>query len=193
MAADSWYVLQVSDGREQRALDDLKRMGYPAFAPQRVMLERKSAKWRKVKRLLLPGYVFLNLDLCAQAYYAIRRMSSVIRFLGAAMPETVPPEEMRHMFLHQFLQDEVFVWDVSEGHLEGDRLIIDTGPLVGREDAITSYDKRQQRATVTFTVLGKPHEADLAVMITSSPKAPAGDSSPAAEEGEQGAEQTPES
>lgn len=189
MRLSDWYVLQTLTGKEQHVLDDLARMGYKAFTPMRIMLERKDGKWQEVRHRLFPGYVFLRLKMCARDYYAIKQLGGVIRFLGAGMPETVPSGEMRHMFL----EDADIPWGVSEGHLEGDALVIDTGPLLGWEKAIASYDKRQNRATVTFTVLGETQTIDLAVRIKSSSKGQADDASPPEPESDQSQEEAPES
>lgn len=188
MRLSDWYVLQTKSGREKDVLAALKRRDYQAFVPMRTMLERKDGKLQEVKHLLIPGYVFLKLTLCAHAYYAIKQMNGVIKFLGTGMPETVPQAEVRHMLL----EDDGIHWSISEGHLEGDALVIDSGPLLEWQDVIQNYDKRQNRATITFTVLGKTHEIDLAVRIKSSSKGKTDDASPPSPGSEQIEEEAPE-
>lgn len=183
-----WYVLQTITGKETEIIKALDRDGIRAFSPSRAMLERRSGAWKLIPRRMLPGYVFVALNMSVRAYHTIRATPGVLRFLGEGMPQTVPDSEMRLMLA---LHNDGEPWGLSEGHMTDSGLVIDTGPLVGWEDRIEALDARRYRAKVALTVLGNSEMVELAVTTKGNPLTQPGDASPEDDEGEQTEDEAP--
>lgn len=178
-----WYVLQAHTGKELDAVNDLRKKGFEAFTPSRIMLEQRGKMLKEVERLMLTGYVFVGLQMSVRAYTAVRNVGGVMGFLGATMPETVPPDEMERMLI---LGNGGKPWGISEG--DADK--VTRGPLKGREDWITKVDARRYRATVAITVLGESKTIELALKPNKQAAETPGDTSPIEEAADQ-TEDTP--
>lgn len=176
--AVDWYVLQAHTGKEQDIVSALRELGFEAFTPSRIMLELRGKTFKEVERLMLTGYIFVSLQMSVRAYTAIRNVSGVMCFLGATMPETVPPDEMERMLI---LGNGGEPWGISEG--DADK--VTKGPLKGREDWITKVDARRYRATVAITVLGECKTIELALRPNKQAAETPGDTSPVEEAADQ--------
>ena len=176
--AVDWYVLQTMTGKELDVVSDLRDLGYEAFTPSRIMLEQHGKVWKETERLMLTGYVFVGLRMSVRAYTSVRHADGVIRFLGAGMPETVPPNEMKRMLL---LSNGGEPWGVSVGDADE----VTSGPLKGHEDWIVKVDARRCRVTVAITVLGEQKTIELALKPNKQAAEPSGDTSPNEEAADQ--------
>lgn len=170
-----WYVLQTLTGTERDAVNELRKLGFEAFSPSRTMLEQHGKAWKEVERTMIAGYVFVGLHMSVRAYTAIKAINGIIRFLGSNMPETVPNDQMARMFI---LANDGQPWGVSEGRKVDDALVIDEGPLKGREDWIRTNDARRHRAKVEIAVLGESKTIELALKVTNRQADATGDTSP---------------
>lgn len=176
-----WYAIQVRTGKENEVSDAIVAQGYETCLPMRVMIERRSGKWTQVKRNMLQGYALARLDMSVKAYSTLRAIDGVIRFLGTTMPESIPDDQMEHMMI---LANGGNPWEPSAGHMDGNKLVIDSGPLSGHEDWIAELDARRKRVKVEVSLLKEPVSIELAIEVTGKQAEPEGDSSPAAETAE---------
>ncbi|NCB52456.1 MAG: antiterminator LoaP [Clostridia bacterium] len=158
----SWYVLHVRTGAELSIKDELTRKTYKAAAPAEMRAERRNGQWQLQKRLLLPGYIFVNVDLSDRDYYIIRDIPGVIRFLGTACPEPIRRDEEDYIL---WLANEDAPLSPSRLLMEGGRARVLSGPLRGREGTIVRINRRQRRAVLAITMAGYPKEISLSVDI----------------------------
>lgn len=176
-----WYALQVRTGKEDEVSAAVIKAGHETCLPMRVMIERRSGKWTKVKRNMLQGYALVRLDMSVSAYNQIKAIDGVIHFLGTNMPESIPDSQMANMLA---LANGGDPWKPSAGHMDGKTLVIDSGPLAGHEDWIIELDARRKRAKVQFNLLKNPVSIELAIEVTGRQEEPEGDASPAEETAE---------
>lgn len=155
----SLYVLHVQTGNELKIHRELRRQKLEAYVPEENALLRKDGKWQEVRRILMPGYVFISLELSAQLYYKVRAVPGVIRFLGSP-PEPVSEQEQQHM---EWLLNDGEVIEPSEGIIKNGRVVITSGKLAGMEGQILHFNRRQKRATALVSIFGKRHEVTLSV------------------------------
>ena len=77
------YVLHVMSGMELAVQERLKCEGLTeTIIPMEERLERFRGDWITRKRLLMPGYVFVYLEMNTDQYYKAWNIPGVIRFLG---------------------------------------------------------------------------------------------------------------
>lgn len=152
------YVLHVQTGQEMAIRDELRRMYFGAMVPREIALERKNGKEIQRERTLFQGYVFVDMAMDLKAYYKIKGIPHVIRFLGDKQPTELSRKEA-----------EYITWLASGGkplqpsELDQDGAVM-TGPLKGHEPEIVSVNTRAKRAKVRITLAGEPHEISLSVV-----------------------------
>lgn len=163
-----WYALHVRTGEEldvKKAIE--KKVGCMALVPQRTLKERKKGFWHKVTRTVFPGYVFIKTDMEPKTYYKISRIPSLISILGKDREkfkgvEDIPEEEMQVVF--RFAD-----CSISDVYIEGEKVIVASGPLKGYEGQIVKIDKRRFRAKVNISLMGEPRLVELGInFITKS-------------------------
>lgn len=158
------YVLHVASGMELTVKERLEREGYSSndvIVPTEERLERCRGEWIKRNRLLMPGYVFVYVDLSIQNYYKIRKVPGVLRFLGSDKPSALSEAERMQLFW-LYGEGGVFkpsvIRDCPQGRIE----IID-GPLVGHEEAIVKLDRHRRKVKVRMPFAGESLVFNLSV------------------------------
>lgn len=152
---EKWYVLYVQTDKEQLLCQRLNRQKeFSAIFPQWEYYRRdKDEVWTKG---LFPGYVFVK-TMCSQSdfeskLYSMEIKDKVYRNLKYENMAKEPvsalrPEEIQ---LLNFLLDKDGILRMSKGRLVGNRIIIDSGPLLPFADYITKYDKRNRLVTLSL-------------------------------------------
>lgn len=159
-----WYVLQVKTGEELRVKDELKRLGYIAFAPRESRLIRQGGKWIEKEYILFPSYVFVNVAYDADNYYRIKSVVHVIRFLStgnAPSPLT-------------YLEAEwIKVLGYGDAAIEPSDVIIDddgnvnivNGILNNFSNRLIKFDRHKKKATFKLTICGEEKSLNLSVKV----------------------------
>ena len=98
-----WYILHVFTGYEKKvctALEQkirefhLENKVHKVLVPEEDVVEVKNNKRSEKRRKMFPGYVFVNMDKDDDAWYQIRRINGVSKFVGAGFPEPLPEKDV---------------------------------------------------------------------------------------------------
>lgn len=156
------YVLQIRPGYEEAAVRLIADKGYTAMCPTEEIYIRFQGQWHKRLKLVFTQYIFVECELTDEAYYNIKSVSGVVRFLGFGNPEALRADEQEYIRL---LWNKGKPIEASKVYttLSGDKMVL-SGILREYRDNIVSLDLRQRRAKVSVTLLGKPHTITLPVL-----------------------------
>lgn len=164
-----WYVAQVRAGQEARTLDLCRQLISPevmkeSFIPEYEAPHKVRGEWKLVKRLLFPGYLFFVTDDAAALHQAFSRVPANVRILGAGDDTFCPlTDEERDWFL-SFMDGEHVV-RMSEGIIEGDKITVTRGPLMGFEGDIRRIDRHKRRAYINVSLFGRTVSASVGLEI----------------------------
>ena len=156
------YVLQVKPGYEESAAKMLKLRGFNAMCPVAESIYRSGGQWHKRQKLVFTQYIFVECRLTDEAYYNIKSVSGVVRFLGFGKPEPLPPDEALYI---KFLHNGDKIIEASKVYVTGtgEKMIL-SGLLREYTHSIVSLDLRQRRARVAVTLHGERHVITLPVI-----------------------------
>ena len=164
-----WYIVQVFRGQEKVFVERLKdACDYYVFVPKRVVLLKRKDGLKKVLEPMFPGYVFIASDLDLMSFKIFYHQSmavidgciKILKYKDDI--EAIYPHERQ--FLERFIdQDQVI--DVSHGFVDGDRIRIMDGPLVGKESLIVKIDRHKRIAWVEIALLGEQRIVELSCEI----------------------------
>lgn len=177
-----WYVLFVRSNSEARVVADFGRASLkhaPGYEFDAFYLESESyfrkgnadPEKRYIKRPLLPGYVIVETDMPAREFLGafsdyIRNSNDIYRLLRAAgCDEIALPAEERKMF--EYLYRGKRCLERSVGCMIGDRIVVDVGPLKGREGFIRHVNRHNRDAVIEMEMFGKKITARVALEIVS--------------------------
>jgi transcriptional antiterminator NusG len=170
----NWFVFYVQTGEEQIACDLLNKLLIKeesiSFIPKIKFIYKNSKFIRKELKPMFPGYVFTDSDLderifVAKAYELARFSKSIFRLLGNEGIDYMKVPEAEKNYLLGFY-DELYVADESKGFIAGDKLIVTSGPLKGRESIIKRIDRHKKRAEIELSCFGAIKRISVALEIT---------------------------
>lgn len=147
------YVLQVKPGYEETAVRLLGDKGYTAMCPTEEIYIRFGGKWHARLKLVFTQYIFVECELDNDAYYQIKSVFGVVRFLGFGKPEPLKAYDQARIRL---LWNDGRPIEASRIYTTsaGDKMIL-SGILRDYQNDIISLDMRQRRARVRVNLLNK--------------------------------------
>lgn len=156
---DEIYVLQVVGGQEEHARSLIQNIlpgdAYSeVFIPRYKKQVRRKGVWNTEEYLLTPGYLYLETDDASRANHLLRRvpaLTKLVRSAGSVLP--LAEEEMT--WLNSLTSPESRTVDTSYGFIEGDQVVVTSGPLFGQESHIVKIDRHKRLAYLEFLFLGR--------------------------------------
>ena len=164
-----WFVIWTSTSREEaciKLLDErFKKLFDRAFVPKRALSRKRGKEWKIEETALFPGYLFIDTDEdriedLAAKLRSISGFNIVLSTDGGFLPLT-PGESA---FAEQ-LYGGGGTFDTSTGIIEGDKVIIQGGPLIGLEGAITKIDRHKRRAYIELNMFGVKTKTSVSLEI----------------------------
>jgi len=171
----NWYVFYVQTGREQTACNFLNKLfdreESIAFIPQVELIFKNSKMIRKELKPMFPGYVFTDSILdeetfITQAYKYAKFSKCIFKLLGSKNIDCMKLTDDEKNFLLGFCDDD-YVTEESKGFIIGDKIIVTSGPLEGRESIIRKIDRHKRRAEIEVPFLGDIRRISVALEIIS--------------------------
>ena len=179
----NWYVIYVRSNTESSVVDALKSAfskicdgyEYDAFCPEseqyyRDKLSRLQGKTYR-KRPLFPGYVFFETnmpeDIFRKAIFdVINKSHDIIRLLsyGDRTDVALRQEERERL---EFLLKGKRCLERSVGYIEGDKIVVTGGSLIGLEGSIVKVNRHNRSADVELTMFGQKQVIKMALEIVS--------------------------
>jgi len=164
-----WVVAQVLSGKEEevrKACADMLSGDVleDIFVPRQVRLKKYKGEWRRERRPLYPGYVFMVTKDPLSLEKALIKVPGRHRLLKADdIILTVSEEEKA--FLKR-LGGSSNVVDISTGYKEGDVIKILKGPMVGLEGHIIHVDRHKRLVTINVSLFGRSVKTTLGLELT---------------------------
>ena len=167
----NWYVLFVKSRNETKICEALLRENYDAFIPMKEVIFKRAGMMERVKKIMFPSYVFVETD---EDYVTFNenlkviktRVSGIVRNLKYDNEGTAPLTEPEIQLLSRLLGKKR-VMEHSIGVIEGDRIIITEGPLMGFESQIVHIDRHKRQATLELDILGNKTTTKVSLEIIS--------------------------
>lgn len=125
------------------------------FVPRREVMKRTDGAWHKRCERLFPGNVFVQTEDPLKVQQLLRAVPTFTRMLGSAGDTFLPltPDEVTWINVHT--NAETHVVEMSEGIIEGDRVMVTSGPLKGQEASISHIDRHKRLAWVDMDMFGR--------------------------------------
>ena len=154
-----WYVVQTVAGREFavcRLIESLVEddVLQECFVPRYEVQKQFRGQWRTCTATLFPGYLIVVTDRVDELESQLRRV-----------PAFVPLERDEVAWIDAFTEKGHRTVGVSEGVIEGDRIIVLKGPLVGREGWIRKINRRKRTAYLEIEMFGRTIQTKIGLGI----------------------------
>ncbi len=161
-----WYALYTPGGTEEKVVEILKKQmsNFKFVIYKRRLRERKEGQWHMVERKMFPGYVLMKGVMTEVEWHQMRSTDASFRLLKNNDEYlTLTEEEVKMLELLD--GDEDGLVDISEIYVEGERVTVTRGALMGQEARIVKVNKRKGRAKVRIDFCGSERVIELGVEL----------------------------
>lgn len=164
-----WYVLQVPTGKEQQVIDWVASKIQDVwvgecFSPRYTVQKHLAGEWKSIQQRMFPGYVIVELKDPDSFALQLRKLDCFARLLsGDAGYVPLAPQEKE--WICSCTKQGTRVVDESEGIIEGDKVKVLSGPLVGQEALIKKVNRRKRLAFLEMSICGRPVQVKLGLSI----------------------------
>ena len=165
-----WYVMFTRTGAEERVVKFLnKKLDtslHTTFVPVKTYPLIKKGKVIRVLRNCFPGYVFIRSTSTVEVFFEtvvplVAMMKEAYIFLCYGRNKyDIVMREHEQLYLERLLNKD-FCMEESIGFIEGDRIRVTEGPMVGLESFIKRINKRKRTAVVEISIMGSVREITL--------------------------------
>jgi transcriptional antiterminator NusG len=158
-----YYVLYVTAGKEEdicRIISNcLCNDIYEPFTFKKITSFKRGKVIRRVTRVIFPGYVFIKTCLTESDFFIkmicfVRNTNHIIRILNYGSNEKLAVEDDEIAFLLD-LCNEKYCIEYSKGFIEGDKITVVEGPLMGQESKIRKINKQKRNATIELIFMNE--------------------------------------
>ena len=163
-----WYVVQTTSGEEQTTMDVCKARLNPLlykemFVPMYIDKMHFRKQWHDVKKVLFPGYFFVDTKDIEAVLKELRQVSRLTKVLKSA--DVVSPiSEEEQEFLKGMMNEEHIV-ECSTGFIVGDRICITDGPLRNHYGIIKKVDRHRRTAKLEINFFGRMTPVEIGLEI----------------------------
>ena len=154
-----WYVVNVPTGKETKMCQVIERISpegavIECFSPRYATQIKRAGEWTDVQKTLLPGYVVVATRQIGVVKRCLRKVPEYARVLS--MGESfVPLASEERAWIEAFTYEGDRCVPMSMGVMEGDRVVVVSGPLKGREALIRSVNRHRSIAYVELKICGR--------------------------------------
>ena len=165
-----WHVLFVLGGHEEKITQQINESDHHAFLPKVTKIFKKKNELRKEDVLLFKNYIFVKstddtTEFQKYIQNEIQHLTGFIRLLKHDnQTESLYPHEKE--FLMKFANKDHVIKE-SEGFIEGDKIVITEGPLIGHESLIKKIDRHKRIAMLDIEMFGQQRTITVALEIIS--------------------------
>ena len=149
----NWYAIYTKSHHEQKVFQALTDKSITAFLPKVETLSSRKDRRKKIWLPLFPGYVFFRIPWDLKLYWEVLKTDGVVRTLTmGGKPAPVPEVEIHSvkiavesylpLFPHPFVR-------------EGDRVIIEAGPLKGAQGIFLSREGKSGKFIIGVELLNR--------------------------------------
>ncbi len=164
-----WYVIWAESRYEHLLYDNIrknldKELYEDVWLPERTEHRKYRGKWRKVRRVLLPGYFFVDTNNAERVFFAIKGYKGFIGILrrdGEFASLSGKEEGILRRLTSPGRSSDISVGRIIDGKIR----ILD-GPLAGMEKYIVSVNKHKRKVKLRLRLFNEERELTMGLILT---------------------------
>ena len=161
------FVIYTMAGNEDRIESECRqrilRLGEDVYVPKFDRLKRRHGEIKVIRDILFPGYIFWETEDASDLRLRLRKIPGLTKLLGA--PEGVLKLYEEEERLIRKLCGKTHILDVSRGYIEGERVKVISGPLMGMDALICSVNRKKKRAVIRVEMFHKTVEVTVGLEV----------------------------
>lgn len=162
-----WYVVQVMTGQEYN-ITNLCKMYLldeeeEVFVPLGERKKKIKGNWKICQEILFPGYVFFMTENVEDLFYRLKKVNGLTKILRTG-DDFTPLHDSETKFL-QKIGKEKHVVELSVGYIEGDQIVITSGPMIDCLGEVKKIDRHKKTAILEVELFGRLTDVTVGLEI----------------------------
>ena len=167
-----WYALGTLSGMEKKArellLEGIRQSGYgdrfgEVLLPTEKVVEMAAGKKRQRDRLIIPGYMFVQMVLDDETWHLVKNTQKIIGFIGDDKnPKPMSEKEVGR--LRQDNEDGAVRPKAKQTFEEGSNVRVVDGPFLNFSGVIEEVMPQKQKVRVLVSIFGRAPPVELDFM-----------------------------
>ena len=162
-----WYVIQVQARHEELVADKCRQRvivpGEQVFVIMAERMFRKKEGWERQLHPAFQKYVFAEMEDVEDFRIRLRKIKELAKLLEIGGDITPIRPEEQELLLELGGDDHII--RISEGYMEGEKLVVTDGPLKGLEGTVKRVNPRQHMVEIVTSLLGEESVVRLGVEL----------------------------
>lgn len=163
-----WYAVQVYTGQEEKMLKLCEtyvalNFSVQFFCPKYEASYKKKGIRTVVKRILFPGYLFLDTEQIEEIYLQLKKFPEFTKILKMG-EDYIPLTEEEKNFIKKHGNAD-YIFEMSRGYIEGDEIIITEGAFAGYEGRLKYVDRHNRYGVIEVEMFGRITEMKFGLEI----------------------------
>lgn len=167
-----WYAVGTFSNYENRAKilleENMKTAGVEdcfgeLLVPTEEVVELRGGARRTTKRRLMPGYLFIQMDLTSEAWHCVKNTDKIIGFIGDdTNPKPMSKREVAA--LTQQVEEGATRPKAKQTFEEGTTVRVIDGPFLNFSGTIEEVMQQKQKVRVLVSIFGRATPVELDFM-----------------------------
>lgn len=163
-----WYAVQVYTGQEEKMLKLFEtrvalEFSVQFFCPKYEASHKKKGIRTVVKRVLFPGYLFLDTEQIEETCLQLKKFPEFAKILKMG-EDYIPLTEEEKNFIKKHGNAD-YIFEMSRGYMEGDEIIITEGAFAGYEGRLKYVDRHNRYGVIEVEMFGRITEMKFGLEI----------------------------
>ena len=164
-----WFAVQVASGKEEPTCCLMRRLVGAdvlpeVFTPRFETQKKYQGEWRMCQSVLFPGYIIAVTPKVDVLRTRLARVPEFTRVL--TMGETyLPLEAADRAWIEALTSRKKRTVEMSRGVMEGERVVVTSGPLMGHEGWITGVNRQKSLAFLEIEMFGRKLKTKVGLAI----------------------------
>lgn len=167
----NWYAVQVATGTENKMVQEIVAKVATTglgdsfgemIVPTEEVIELKNGKKKKTEKKLIPGYIFIQMDMNDDAWFLVRSATKVLGFLGGKKgkkPSPMPADSVEKMINRKEESEDKPKLKVAFDL--GEVVRVASGPFAGFQGAVEEINYDKHRLVVSVMIFGRSTPVEL--------------------------------
>lgn len=169
-SAIMWYAMQVYTGQEEKTIMMCKSYvtdepSVQFFCPKYETSYKKKGVRTIIKRVLFPGYIFLDTEQIRDIYLQLKKIPQFTKVLTVDS-EYISLTETEKDFIKSHGNAD-YVFEMSKGYIEGEEVIITEGAFIGYKGKLKRVDRHNRYGIIELEMFGRTTEVKFGLEIVS--------------------------
>jgi transcriptional antiterminator NusG len=167
-----WYAIWTATGSERKLCSWIKefvpeKLYEDCFVPLVEQNRKFKGEWKTTKKPLFPGYLFIKTDEQNIRKIAQKLKKSELFAVILSTDGEFTPVNVEETYLIDNAYCNEGILGSSIGMIEGDKIKILSGPLIGLEGSIRHINRHKRTATIELNMFGRSSRINIGLEIIS--------------------------